>query len=344
MGYFQGLLHRNTVKADVKKSVDANLEFLDTVFKGHILACACKILEISKLDDPVHLSPSLTHKSTPPQVQFKFVEQIASRIVEECTLIDTCRKVQETDDNVYNYARVLCHYSALVVEFRDGWGDGSGERMFRCWRLMLPHFKDSKRTKYSLEALKLQFQVRAVLSPQLAHQVLWDRFVNTKGVPGRNIPCDLYNEHVVRLVKQVISSMGANLTEKALQRAAQSVSTLHSVCKQFDNESNVPVTTSAHSTRTDITDVKKVVKAVQDNDLLTVISGRSHRSFKTMKLNPLWNWDREGTLQWIEKKKKDFMKYRGMTADEVELEEEEEEEEEEETEQEEEYPFLDDLF
>ena len=61
--------------------------------------------------------------------------------------------------------------------------------------------------------------------------------------------------------------MGANLTEKAIQRAARSVSTLHSVCKQFDNESIVPVKTSAHSTRTDITDVKKVVKAVQDNDL-----------------------------------------------------------------------------
>ena len=36
------------------------------------------------------------------------------------------------------------------------------------------------------------------------------------------------------------------------------------------------------------------------------------------------------------------MKYRGMTADEVELEEEEEQEEV--TEQEEEYPFLDNLF
>ena len=93
MGHFQGLLHRNIIKADVKKSVDANLEFLDTVFKGHILACACKILEISKLDDPVHLPPSLTYKSTPIQEQFQFVQRIASQIVEECTLIDTCKEV-----------------------------------------------------------------------------------------------------------------------------------------------------------------------------------------------------------------------------------------------------------
>jgi hypothetical protein len=52
--HFQALLNRNTVKADVKKSVDANLEFLDTVFKGHILACACKILEISMTQYTFH--------------------------------------------------------------------------------------------------------------------------------------------------------------------------------------------------------------------------------------------------------------------------------------------------
>ena len=337
--FFQGLLHRNTVKADVKKAVDANLEFLDTVFKGHILACACKTLEISKLDSPVHLPPSLTHMSTPPRLQYQFLQRIASEIVEQCTLIDTCKEIPESDDKVYNYTRVLGHYCALIAEFRDAWAEGDGDRVFRCWRLMLPHFKSSGRTKYSLEALRLQFQVCAVLSPQLAHQVLWDRFVNTRGGPGRNIPCDLYNEHVVRLVKGVITSMGANLTEKALQRAARSVSTLHSICKQFDSESSVPVTTSAHSTRTDKKDIQKVMKAVQENDLLTVTPGRSHRNFKTMRLNPLWNWDRKGTLQWIEKKKKDFMKYRGMTADE--LEQEEEEEEEEEADWEEEHSFSD---
>ena len=37
-----------------------------------------------------------------------------------------------------------------------------------------------------LEALRLQFQVKALLSPHLAHQVLWNRLVNTKGGLGRN--------------------------------------------------------------------------------------------------------------------------------------------------------------
>jgi hypothetical protein len=42
-----------------------------------------------------------------------------------------------------------------------------------------------------------------------------------------------------------------------------------------------------------------------------------------MRLNPLWNWDRQDTIDWIEKKK-DFMKFRDMTATEAEEDSEDE--------------------
>lgn len=324
--YFKSLLRRTTVTSDVKKAVDANVEFLLTVFKGHVLAKACEILEISTLDGVIHLPPALTHSSSPASQQLQFVKSIASKIVKECTLINTCTEIKESDDGVYNYAKILCHYGALITVFKDAWSDGAGDRDYRCWRLMLPHFKSFHRTKYSLEALRLQFQVRSCLSPQLAHQVLWDRFVNVRGGAGKNIPCDLYNEHIVNLIKTIITNMGPNLTEKSLQRAARSVSTLHALCKQFDSESNVPVTTSAHTTRSDTSDMQKVVSAVLNNNLLNIIPGRRHNMYKTMRLNPLWNWDKEDTIDWIEKKKKDFIKFRGMTATDAEEDVEEEEE------------------
>ena len=75
------------MKADVKKAVDANLEFLMAVFKGHILACACQILEISILDGILHLPPVLTHTSGSLQQQYQFVQRIVSQVVEQCTLI-----------------------------------------------------------------------------------------------------------------------------------------------------------------------------------------------------------------------------------------------------------------
>ena len=48
----------------------------------------------------------------------------------------------------------------------------------------MPHFIAAGHTKYALDALKLQMQVNATLSPNLAHQVMWNRFVNTRGGGG----------------------------------------------------------------------------------------------------------------------------------------------------------------
>ena len=313
LGYFRCLLNSSTVTSDPKKAVDANLEFLGIVVRGHLLASACRALGITRLDAKLSF-PQGIHDAS-PQLKLAYVHRLAAQVVEECTLIDICGDVSETDDHVYNYTRVLCHYGALVLEFRDACAEGDGERVHRCWRLLLPHFKASGRSKYSLEALRLQLQVKVLLSPQLAHQVLWDRFVNTRGGLGNNIQMDLYNEHIVRLVKKIIRCMGANLTEKALQRAARSVSTLQAVSEQYDKESAVPTITTAHSTLSIAADISKVTRAVLSNDLLQIIPGRSHTMFRKMRLNPLWNWDQQKTAEWIISKKKDFVKFRGAATE-----------------------------
>ena len=62
-------------------------------------------------------------------------------------------------DHVHNYTRVLCHYGTLLMEFMDAWAEGDGVRVVRCWKLFLPHFKATGRTKYSIQALRLQLQV-----------------------------------------------------------------------------------------------------------------------------------------------------------------------------------------
>lgn len=263
LGYFKSLLNRTTVKNDPKKEVNASLEFLLTVVKGHILAVACEVLGVTKLDSPLQLPPGLREGDS--QSQLSFLRRLALQVVDRCTLVGaalTRDKVVETQDGVYNYARVLCHFGALVMEFLDAWAEGDGDRMYCCYRLFLPHFIIANCRKYSLEVLRLQTQVKAMLSPHLAHHILWDRFINTKGGMGNNIPCNLHNEHINKLLKGVIANMGSNLTEVALRRAAQSVSFIQSICHGFDRSSGVPFGTHAHSTRTEEKDVARVVSTV----------------------------------------------------------------------------------
>lgn len=70
--------------------------------------------------------------------------------------------------------------------------------------------------------------------------------------------------------------------------------------------SEVPVGTHAQSTRTDMQDVAKVTHVVIKDRLLHIIPGRTHSTYQNIKLNPLWNWDKQKTKEWIEKKKKEF--------------------------------------
>ena len=117
--------------------------------------------------------------------------------------------------------------------------------------------------------------------------------MNVKGGEGRNIPCDLFNEHVNKLLKVIIANMGPNLTEAALQRAARSVSTLQAICEKFDKTTALPHHSTAHSTRSDIEDIKKVTDVVLERNLLKPTAGRCNQSFRDLDLNPLKKWKKQ---------------------------------------------------
>lgn len=111
--------------------------------------------------------------------------------------------------------------------------------------------------------------------------------------------------------------MGSNLTESALQRAARSVTTLQRVSENFDIQTGVPCRTTAHSTRSDKDDVRKVVRTVLDNKLLVELGGRNNKCFRDMKLNPLYKCDVKKTDDWIKAKVKEHQKYKGHFRTEV---------------------------
>ncbi len=164
------------------------------------------------------------------------------------------KTVEESGDGKYNYTRVLCHYAALVMEFLDGWSEGDGTRVLRCWKVVLLHFYSDRRTKYAFESLRLQFQL-ASLPPHIVSQLTWDRFVNTHGGSGHNIPCDLLNEHVNRLFKDIVGNMGSNFTQEASTKAARAVSSLARMAKRFDDQTGIHPQATAHTHKSDDKDV-----------------------------------------------------------------------------------------
>ena len=242
-----------------------------------------------------------------------FLLDLASRIVEKYTVVSQAFmniQVQECGDGdgVYNYACTMCHLASLVMEFTDAWAEGDGEQVVRCWRFFLLHFYSGGRTKYALEALLLQFQIFCYY-PTLSHQVIHGRFVNSKGGLGHNIPCDLYNEHVNRIFKEVTGNMGSNFTQKSSMRVAHSVTFLEKISLNLDNQCGVTPETTAHSTKCSQGDIRQVVKVLCTQNSFQKIPGRSHSNFRLMSSNPLksLNWDK--MERWIKLKALDYEKH-----------------------------------
>ncbi len=81
----------------------------------------------------------------------------------------------------------------------------------------------------------------------------------------------------------------------------------------FGAATHVSVTTSAHTTKSDLLDIEKVVKAVQeDKILIKQANPRYHHLFPKMNLDPLDNLKMKN---WIRDKIFEFRTQKGALAD-----------------------------
>ena len=138
-------------------------------------------------------------------------------------------KDYKDNDQVRAYAREVLSLGALLLEFNDSVHEGDGERLLTVWKFLVLIFRSARKTKYSLEGLILRIQAHVILPPRMKQQLLYSRFVNTKGTPGTNISMDLHLEHVNRVVKSAIHSQSSNLSPSAIVRTSRYTGSLFNV-------------------------------------------------------------------------------------------------------------------
>ena len=92
------------------------------------------------------------------------------------------------------------------------------------------------------------YQYQFLLSPKHSEQILWSRFINTKGVRGHNIPSDQHMEHLNRILKDSIKNLGSNKTEGGFVRVGKAIGTIVAILEQYDQISSIPAVSDAHKT------------------------------------------------------------------------------------------------
>lgn len=207
----------------------------------------------------------------------------------------------EPKDDVFDYHCGFMNMALLLRNFANATKEGDGERIIRCIKMFLLHFKQdgSGSTKYSLEALYHLFQVFALLSPREAERLIWNRAVNNKGCSGCNVAMDLALEHDNHLVKDMIRGLGANNARKCAQNM-QGFFVLKSFLQCFDQELKVKKISGDHSKKSAKENLNKVIKSLQEEN---VFEKQEHHdpmsSFPDCPRDYLQLLDSKNVFSWI---------------------------------------------
>ena len=96
-------------------------------------------------------------------------------------------------------------------------------------------FRATSHWNYALEAFTLLAQYQWLLPERQAMQLKQSRFINTQGRIGCNIPCDMYMEHLNRMVKASIANLGANKTPKSIEKVGKCIGPIDKIIRSFDS-------------------------------------------------------------------------------------------------------------
>ena len=218
------------------------------------------------------------------------------------TVPDPTEQNPEPKDDIYDYHCGFMNMALLLRNFMDAIKEGDGERIIRCIKMFLLHFKQdgSGSTKYALEALFHLFQLFALLSPRLAERLKWNRTVNNKGCLGCNVAMDLALEHDNHLIKDMIRGLGANISEASVRRICRAFFILKAFLEQVDLEMKVKKISGEHTKKSAKQDLHKLVQTLHEQNVFEQQATREPMSsFPDCPRDYLQLLDPKGLFSWI---------------------------------------------
>ena len=304
MYQLRNLINRRNVISSPENDVNSCEEFFILVVKAYVLVAAMDIFGMSEIDDCPSQYIFPTDIDT---LDHDVLKSAVSVIVDEYVHLSYPSHKPQNPDHVQEYTKDMLTMGLFYMEFQDAIREGDGLRVFRCWKFLMLFYRASGHTNYAMEALHLLCQYKYLLPERLAEQLICERFVNTQGSPGANIPSDLHMEHLNRMCKDALSNLGANKTPKAIERVGKALGPLHDFLQHFDKITEVHTGGSSHTTRSESLDLQKIVEELKKNNVCDFIPGRAHQSFPKYTCNPYKSLNKRKRKTWMRTKFNTFL-------------------------------------
>ena len=303
MYQLRNLLHRTNVVSKPAKDFNACDDFFNLIVTSHILTASLEVFHMNSLHDTPSLDavPALQDAlSQTKDCRKKILISVCKAVIDKFVSFQFHCQRSPTGDQVHAYSMQLLSVGCFYLEFSDAIREGDGDRVVRCWRYLLAAFKSSGRKNYSIESLNMLCQHLYVLTPRQSAELLWSRFVNVHGRPGRNIPLDLHQEHLNRVCKDAIQGLGMNKSEKAITRVGKAMGTLFPILCHFDEDNAVHNYSGTHSPPSSEKDINMIIHQLQQSKAFTNIPGRKHRTFPNPR-DVLHSKDHSELIDWMKK-------------------------------------------
>ena len=204
-----------------------------------------------------------------------------------------------SEDMILNYTKCAMNILLLRLNMNDAIKMGDGGRIYRNIEVMYLYFKATGCYKYAHGCLETLAQVKCLLSPRLAHTLMWNRTVNTEGKVNTNYPKDLDVEHSNKLIKQDLKTYRGEITEKTSTRISRSTDTTSKIAKRMDKITGVRKPSGKHTKRDVKDDVGLLVEQFHKARLFSNIHGRKHSAFPDVCSNPIKMLDPHTLKDWI---------------------------------------------
>ena len=150
------------------------------MFHGHVIAAAKEFLSQRNFDE---------------------INNLAVTIVDNYVSLPRANDSTVPEASQYGvqlYASEVLSLGLLWYGYHDASTEGDGKRILNYWKFLLVLFKSTNHPNYVKEAVNLLLQYYCKLTERQKAQLLWSCCINTRGLHGCNLPCDLYMEHLNR--------------------------------------------------------------------------------------------------------------------------------------------------
>ncbi|XP_053386739.1 uncharacterized protein LOC128550851 isoform X2 [Mercenaria mercenaria] len=270
--HYKSKLQRKEVNGKVKGAFKTHHEFLLLVGQQMIIEQFLEYFGMeSASSSPTKNVPSFKRSLSERRAQ---MQEMLTDFMRQYGYLEFVHdvRVSDDDDYVFNYCCNLCRWVLHLLMFEDIVREGDISRLIPCLMVCLQFFfSHSRLSKYFQEMLDFILKCEFLLSPMQRVRALEGAFTNLRGGMGKNIESDLVQENSVCNQKDLIRSLGANKTDKAILRCTKAADTIEKISSYVDSVASQKKSSKHH-----------VPKAVKDQEIIQ----RSLRQLRPFNKTP----------------------------------------------------------